>query len=108
MDDRNAARQIAAIFGRSCREPGNDPGLDPALDSAAEVVARIRAEARAELAKKIVEWPEANCTSPWMAESNAYYEIIDYCTAILADEPKEREGREGLIYKSDVDDRGEG
>ena len=146
MDDRNAARQIAAIFGRSCREPGNDPGLAPTLDSAAEVVARIRAEARAEAFREAVsmaracKWPEDGtgrhdlfnrgvdvaCSAVLAYEpthgdkdypedalyENGNYECICFtcgshfighkgrvlckaCDAILADEPKERDGRDG-------------
>lgn len=49
MTDREEARSIAAIFGRSCKEPGNDPGLDPTLDWATEEIARIRAEERAKV-----------------------------------------------------------
>lgn len=58
----------------------------------------IRAEARAELAKKIVEWPEpGRFSSPYEGEAKTYWEIVEYCEAILTDDPKEREAEVGDI-----------
>lgn len=88
MDDMALLESIHRIGRIECSDPDCRACPEHRKDALA-LIAKYRAEARAELAKMIVEWPEANCTSPWMAESNAYYEIIDYCTAILADEPEQ-------------------
>lgn len=58
----------------------------------------IRVEARAELAKKIIEWPEPGMfSSPYEGEAKTYWEIVEYCEAILTDDPKEREAEVGDI-----------
>ena len=104
MDDRNAARQIAAIFGCSCREPGNDPGLDPALDSAAEVVARIRAEARA---KALSEAVSRALAWKWPEDGTGRHDLFNRgiegaCSAILAYEPThgDKDYPEDALYEN--------
>lgn len=73
----------------------------------------IRAEARAEAlreAKGKLAAMEKLLTTRYRSDyeegfGDALNEAQDI---ILADEPNERDSREGLLYKSDVDDRGEG
>ena len=114
MDDSSYVL-LRKIRDQHMTEFGREFNLDTidALRAIRELIASIRAEARAEAlreAKGKLAAMEKLLTTRYRSDyeegfGDALNEAQDI---ILADEPNERDSREGLLYKSDVDDRGEG